>query len=87
MAFVMTMDLIVIAFIGCFLAAGMCSGLILNICRKLRQDKIELDEIRVILTYLFFNHQPYHTHHRLLFLKTIKAIFICEKLCLKIKMV
>ncbi|CAL8070098.1 unnamed protein product [Orchesella dallaii] len=48
-AFTMTMDLVVIAFIGCFLAAGMCSGLVLKICRKLRQDKIELEEIRANL--------------------------------------
>ena len=40
-------DIIVIASLGCVLIAGMWGGLVLNIYRKLRQDRKDLLELKV----------------------------------------
>lgn len=45
--FKLTTDILIIAFLGILLMAGMCSGLMLNIYRKLKQDKIDLMEMKV----------------------------------------
>ena len=44
-------DIIVIASLGCVLIAGMFGGLVLNIYRKLRQDRKDLLELKVKLFY------------------------------------
>jgi hypothetical protein len=36
---------LIIAFLGILLMSGMCSGLMLNVYRKLKQDKEEMGEI------------------------------------------
>lgn len=52
-------NILIIAFLGILLMSGMCSGLMLNVYRKLKQDKEEMLEImRVFFKfYLHGNHK------------------------------